>query len=37
VTVLGSKKDVGISNITLGVDESLLAEDFSLLGPDSHK
>jgi hypothetical protein len=37
VTVLGSKKDVGISNITLGVDESLLDEDFSLLGPDSHK
>jgi hypothetical protein len=37
VTVLGSKKDVGISNISLGVDESLFAEDFSLLGPDSHK
>jgi hypothetical protein len=35
VTVQGAKKDVGISGISLGVAQSLLHEDFSLLGPDS--
>jgi hypothetical protein len=35
VTVQGAKKDVGISAIALGVGQSLLDEDFSLLGPDS--
>jgi len=37
VTVLGTKKHVGISNITLGVGQALLDEDFSLLGPDSNQ
>jgi hypothetical protein len=36
VTVLGIKKHVGISGITIGVGDSLLGENFSLLGPDSH-
>jgi hypothetical protein len=35
VTVQGAPKDIGISNINLGVGESLTDEDFSLLGPDS--
>jgi phosphatidylinositol-3-phosphatase len=35
VTVQGTKKNVGISNINLGVGEALVDEDFSLLGPDS--
>jgi hypothetical protein len=35
VTVLGTKKHVGISGITLGAAETLRGEDFSLLGPDS--
>jgi hypothetical protein len=37
VTVHGTKKDIGISDITLGVGETLSDEDFSLLGPDSHQ
>jgi hypothetical protein len=37
VTVQGTKKDVGISNINLGVGQSLIDEDFSLLGPDSKR
>jgi hypothetical protein len=37
VTVLGTKKHVGISGIALGVGEAPLAEDFSLLGPDSNQ
>ncbi|HZY60329.1 MAG TPA: carboxypeptidase regulatory-like domain-containing protein, partial [Candidatus Binataceae bacterium] len=37
VTVQGAKKDIGISSITLGVGETLGAEDFSLLGPDSRQ
>jgi hypothetical protein len=32
-----AKKDPGISDITLGVGETLSTEDFSLLGPDSHQ
>jgi hypothetical protein len=36
VTVQGTKKDVGISNIDLGVGQALIDEDFSLLGPDSN-
>jgi len=35
VSVLGVKKHVGISGITLGVGETLGGEDFSLLGPNS--
>jgi hypothetical protein len=35
VTVQGTKKNVGISNINLGVGQALIDEDFSLLGPDS--
>jgi hypothetical protein len=35
ITVQGAKKNVGISNINLGVGESLLDENFSLLGPNS--
>jgi hypothetical protein len=35
VTVLGTKKHVGISGITLGVGQTLSDEVFSLLGPDS--
>jgi hypothetical protein len=35
VTVQGAKKHIGISAITLGAGETLGAEDFSLLGPDS--
>jgi len=35
VTVQGTKKHVGISDITLGVGETLTDADFSLLGPDS--
>lgn len=35
VTVLGAKKHVGISDISLGVGATLGGEDFSLLGPDS--
>jgi hypothetical protein len=35
VTALGTKKHVGISDITVGVGQSLSDEDFSLLGPDS--
>jgi hypothetical protein len=31
----GTKKTVGISSITLGVGQTLDAENFSLLGPDS--
>jgi hypothetical protein len=37
VTVLGTKKHVGISGITLGVAETLGDEDFSLLGPNSRQ
>jgi hypothetical protein len=37
VTVQGAKKHIGISDITLGVDEALSGLDFSLLGPDSMK
>jgi hypothetical protein len=37
VTAQGTNKDVGISNITLGVDQTLNHQDFSLLGPSSHK
>jgi hypothetical protein len=37
ISVQGTKKDVGISHITLGVGQSLGDEDFSLLGPDSKK
>jgi hypothetical protein len=37
VTVQGAKKDIGISDITLGVGETLSGEDFSLLGPDSKR
>jgi hypothetical protein len=37
VTAPGAKKDPGIRHITLGVDQTLGDEDFSLLGPDSHK
>jgi hypothetical protein len=37
ITVQGAKKNVGISNINLGVGESLLDEDFSLLGPNSNQ
>jgi hypothetical protein len=37
VTAQGTKKDVGISSITLGVGETLGQEDFSLLGPNSKK
>jgi hypothetical protein len=36
VAALGTKKNVGISNITVGPGQSLSDEDFSLLGPDSH-
>jgi hypothetical protein len=32
----GTKKDVGIGSIAVGVGQSLTGEDFSLLGPDSH-
>jgi hypothetical protein len=37
VRAQGTKKDVGISDITLGVGVTLMDEDFSLLGPDSKK
>jgi hypothetical protein len=37
VTAQGTKKDVGISDITLAVGQTLLDEDFSLLGPNSKK
>jgi hypothetical protein len=37
VSVPGTKKDVGISNINLGVGQSLTDEDFSLLGPNSNQ
>jgi len=37
VTVQGTKKTVGISSITLGVGQTLDAENFSLLGPDSRQ
>jgi phosphatidylinositol-3-phosphatase len=37
VSAPGAKKDPGISNITLGVAQTLGDEDFSLLGPDSHQ
>jgi len=37
VSVQGTKKDVGISKITLGVGQTLNSQDFSLLGPDSHR
>jgi hypothetical protein len=37
VTVQGAQKDVGISDITLGAGQTLSHEDFSLLGPNSHK
>jgi hypothetical protein len=37
VTVQGAKKNIGISSITLGVDQTLSNEDFSLLGPNSNK
>ena len=35
VTVQDAKKPIGISSITLGVDQTLSNQDFSLLGPDS--
>lgn len=35
VTVQDAKKPIGISSITLGVDQALSNQDFSLLGPDS--
>jgi hypothetical protein len=35
VTAQGTRKDVGIHGITLGVGETLGQENFSLLGPDS--
>ena len=35
VSVQDAKKPIGISNITLGVDQTLSGQDFSLLGPDS--
>lgn len=35
VSVQDAKKPIGISSITLGVDQSLSNQDFSLLGPDS--
>jgi hypothetical protein len=37
VSVQGAKKEIGISGITLGVDQTLKHEDFSLVGPNSHK
>jgi hypothetical protein len=37
VTVQGAKKDIGISNINIGVGQALTDEDFSILGPDSKK
>jgi hypothetical protein len=37
VTVQGTKKDVGISNIQLAPAETLLNADFSLLGPNSQQ
>jgi hypothetical protein len=37
VTVQGAKKDIGISDITLGVGDTLSNEDFSLLGPNSNQ
>jgi hypothetical protein len=37
VTVPGANKDIGISDITLGVAQTLSGEDFSLLGPDSQQ
>jgi hypothetical protein len=36
VTAQNKKKEVGISDITLGVAQTLTDEDFSLLGPLSH-
>lgn len=35
VSVQDAKKPIGISSITLGVDEALTNQNFSLLGPDS--
>jgi hypothetical protein len=37
VHVPDAKKDPGIDNIALGVGQTLGEEDFSLLGPNSHK
>jgi hypothetical protein len=37
VTVPGAKKDIGITGIKLKVGQTLLDEDFSLLGPNSHQ
>ena len=37
VTVPSAKKHPGIAQITLGVGQTLNDEDFSLLGPDSHR
>jgi hypothetical protein len=37
VTVLGAKKHIGISGISLGAGDTLGNEDFSLLGPDSQQ
>ena len=37
VSVQGTGKDVGITAITLGSGQTLNHEDFSLLGPNSHK
>jgi hypothetical protein len=37
VTAQGTRKDVGISGIALGVGETLGDEDFSLLGPGGKK
>jgi hypothetical protein len=36
ISAQGTKKDAGISHITLGVGQSLGDEDFSLLGPNSN-
>jgi hypothetical protein len=37
ISVPGAKKDIGISDITLAADELPSGEDFSLLGPHSHR
>lgn len=37
VSVQDSKKDAGIRSITLGVGQKLGGQDFSLLGPNSHR
>jgi hypothetical protein len=37
ISVLGAKKDIGISNISVGVGQTLDHEDFSILGPNSHQ